>query len=179
MSQKTLAPQPVPTDQTSRDDGLEVISGGKAKKYEQLDMDQLTPLAVLNETKIGHEITLIGQRFGSFMTAQAFLFGAYVVATGNHVSGLPGVAAVLGLTITLTMTPSILAAKRVLKRLLITRSELERVIREKTDLPMPLLGGDSRSRDSGLAGTLFWGNATLWGIPAITTLAWLWLGLTR
>ncbi|HEX5746051.1 MAG TPA: hypothetical protein VFZ09_07395 [Archangium sp.] len=135
-------------------------------------MEQLILVGELNETKIAHEINLIGQRFGAFMTSQAFLFGAYAyVAAPDSAAHLRGVLMLLGLAITFVMGPSILAAKRVLTKLQIVRAEVERVVRDKTGLPMPLLG-DSANRDMGLASTIFWGNATLWGVPLITLATW-------
>jgi hypothetical protein len=166
-----------------------MTSTGISPQPQVLKIQDLCCLGSLIETKISHEINLIGYRMAALVISESFLFGAFAVILASPGSstdptttimtlllGLP----VLGFFLVLFAWPSLFAARRVMQALCRARGDVDKMLQKLTskDVPhLPNLGIETR--EPSLKSTLWLGDLPLNAVPALLAVTWLLAFLAR
>jgi hypothetical protein len=141
-------------------------------------VSDLCSLGELIETKIGHEIALMGHRMEWLVVAEAFLFGAF--ATVLAATSIDPFAKyfmlfllpVLGISITVFAAISLRAALAVSRALVIARGVIDKELKHATGMKeLPNLGLESR--EPSLLWTENHGRVTVWCVPPTIFAAWV------
>jgi hypothetical protein len=138
---------------------------------------ELCCLGELVESKIAHEISLIGHRMTWLVVSESFLFGAFaLLLTGMDISKtLPQTSTMLlwflpliGISLVILVSFSLRAARAVLEALLEPRESIENALQNIVLGNLPSLG---KNRGK-LQWTRTWGNVSLYGVPIMLLCAW-------
>lgn len=149
------------------------------------DIGKICSLGSLIESRIGHEIALIGHRIQWLVVSESFLFGAFATIlasrTDSYGSSFSKAAIVymlpiLGMLLAMLAWISVLQALRVSEALLKTRGNIDRTLTKRiASLDWPHLG--LKREGKGLRGTDFWGKTSAFCVPPLLAMAWLYLFL--
>ena len=158
---------------------------GDRRKRNWEDVPALCSLGSLIESKIAHEISLLGHRMTWLVISESFLFSAFsiILTSANMVTKTAPVLLLLlpsvGIAVVLFVYPSLFAAHRVMAALLRSRSEIERKLISLTQIKLPELGGLTDTRNPELGWTLWCGSLPVWCVPAVILVAWILVLLIR
>jgi len=154
----------------------------ETRPIQQWDISNLCSVAELLESKLGHEISLLGHRMESLAISETFLFGAFslILTSGGRIPptakfvmlvSLP----IVGVALAVVSLVSLKAALAVAEALREARGDIDGCIQRLTGLGArwPNLG-NAAHRNPGLKWTLDWGSAATKFVPLMLA---VWMAL--
>jgi hypothetical protein len=140
-------------------------------------VEQLCAIAMLIEAKVAHEIDLIGHRLNWLIYSEAFLFTGFITIflvppqspVAVDVQLLWWLLPVIGLLLVAAIGPSLFAATKVARALLVARSVIEQKLRADGFDELPILGLD---RAGDLKWTPTWGALPQKALPIGIVVLW-------
>jgi hypothetical protein len=156
-------------------------SGEEKPEWQWNDLEQLCSLGQLLESKIGHEVALIGHRMEWLVVSEAFLFGAFatVLASGSMDASarrtMVLLLPILGMTLAGLASIGVLAALAVSRALLKARGVIDNNVRRLTAMEEWSKLGYRSSRKKSIRWTEPGGKVTAILVPPLILLAWVWI----